>query len=642
MATYSETRIEDCVEYYLFPCIDGDKCSNEKLNEKLNETLEAVMVELSPLLVEYMWQNEHFNLQSGNEDLLPACLQGSTQFGNNIEDEWFIVYLLLKLTKVFDGMIAKISDNDGEFLLIEGANSLPKWLNPNTSTDRVYLYQGEIHIIPLPVTPAEMTWLPPGSLTVQQAVHIIRGHPDRTLASKPIRDAIYRRLQGYPGKIHQQIHRARCYLPAKAATVLQHYPSLVAQAAQAFCHRDPIDMKACRFMKFFPPEDLVLSQVKFTRCLYAELVHHRFQPPLRSGWKIPSSSSPKHKSHDLGIKLAYGLEILCSRCRSPPAKLDPETKEDAIWNSSLWQRYLESLKQKGYFRGEIEGSTLYTTLLSSAKKFYLETVNEGTRNISDPGYKVLEILQTVTCNVEELSKKEKHLPVDDDESWLTLTAEELDKLIESAAGRPLRNPTATMQENETDPEEVDFSPDLLTDTMKSFVDKVSSFEGAEFPKDSESAPISFDAESFEQIVKNLLEYRTPVEKDEDSDDFLSSDDESDDDTTDAVSCTETDLPSGIECNGTEVEEIRELMSAMDQELGATTIGESFEKEPQNVSHEELGADGEEKDELRPVEVDLNLLKNLLESYSSQNGLAGPASNILHSMGIKLPDNADDT
>ena len=39
----------------------------------------------------------------------------------------------------------------------------------------------------------------------------------------------------------------------------------------------------------------------------------------------------------------------------------------------------------------------------------------------------------------------------------------------------------------------------------------------------------------------------------------------------------------------------------------------------------------------PVDVDFNLVKNILESYTSQAGEAGPATNILHSLGLHLPD-----
>lgn len=44
--------------------------------------------------------------------------------------------------------------------------------------------------------------------------------------------------------------------------------------------------------------------------------------------------------------------------------------------------------------------------------------------------------------------------------------------------------------------------------------------------------------------------------------------------------------------------------------------------------------------MTPVDVDLNLVSNILESYNSQAGLAGPASNLLQSMGVWLPDDTE--
>lgn len=49
---------------------------------------------------------------------------------------------------------------------------------------------------------------------------------------------------------------------------------------------------------------------------------------------------------------------------------------------------------------------------------------------------------------------------------------------------------------------------------------------------------------------------------------------------------------------------------------------------------------ETEEEIQPLDVDLNLVTNLLESLSCQAGLAGPASNLLQSLGIHLPPNSD--
>ena len=50
-----------------------------------------------------------------------------------------------------------------------------------------------------------------------------------------------------------------------------------------------------------------------------------------------------------------------------------------------------------------------------------------------------------------------------------------------------------------------------------------------------------------------------------------------------------------------------------------------------------GGDTEVGGALQPVDVDFNLIKNLLESYTSQEGGAGPASNILQSLGVHIPE-----
>ena len=78
-------------------------------------------------------------------------------------------------------------------------------------------------------------------------------------------------------------------------------------------------------------------------------------------------------------------------------------------------------------------------------------------------------------------------------------------------------------------------------------------------------------------------------------------------------------------------ELLEVMKDMDAELNLTEVGRSFAK----VSQNEVG-EVENDETLEPVDIDFNLVSNILESYSTQLGEAGPASNILGSMGIRLP------
>jgi len=43
------------------------------------------------------------------------------------------------------------------------------------------------------------------------------------------------------------------------------------------------------------------------------------------------------------------------------------------------------------------------------------------------------------------------------------------------------------------------------------------------------------------------------------------------------------------------------------------------------------------EDFSPVDVDVNLVKSFLDSFSSQQGLPGPASNLLGLMGVQLPE-----
>ena len=75
------------------------------------------------------------------------------------------------------------------------------------------------------------------------------------------------------------------------------------------------------------------------------------------------------------------------------------------------------------------------------------------------------------------------------------------------------------------------------------------------------------------------------------------------------------------------EGLSHVMQQMDKELADTTMAKSFDRVEQQQQEESL----------KPVDIDFNLVKNLLESYTCQEGGAGPTSNILQSMGIKMPE-----
>lgn len=296
---------------------------------------------------------------------------------------------------------------------------------------------------------------------VNDCLDIIYNKPLLTEASTHIQDAIFTKLCGYPDKIKQDQHRTKVYLPVGVAAILNHKPNLIAPAIISFCNRDPIDMKACRAMKYFPPENRVYSSVAFTKCLYAMLCHSKYMPDRRIGWNLPAPTSPQHKSHILGIKIACGFEILASQAK-PSTDLD---------NDKSWHNYLKQLQEKNYFRGLLEHSQEYHNLLNNAKEYFKQHRDSFHYN-PVLGQEILDLNKKLEYNIEDLKKSEEMLPPDDDDSWLNISPEELEQMLEQRYGK---KKVANEQGNSTN----------VAGKLSEFLDHISGIEGVEFPAGDE-------------------------------------------------------------------------------------------------------------------------------------------------------------
>ncbi|XP_053366586.1 protein ecdysoneless homolog [Clarias gariepinus] len=626
---------EDSVQYRLF-LLSPDPLDVQKKQRLLLRLLEDVLAEVAPLLVGYIWQKDPFNLSFHPEKGdVPAHLGGSTEFGDNVEDEWFIVYLLKRITNRFSELAASIQDNDGQFLLIEAAEYLPKWLDPESSENRVFLYHGELHILPNRVRAGEAGWPGDSVPSVHEALEVLHRHGELCLADRPIRAALERRLQGFPGKIKTSLHHAHCYVPAGVAAVLARRPDLVAPAVSAFYLRDPVDLQACRTFRHFPPDSRVLTLVTFTRCLYAQLQQQSFIPDRRSGFNLPPPSHPQYKAHNLGMKLAHGFEILCSKSRRT------ETSSEAPVNAHpLWRGFLDSLNRKDYFKGELEGSARYRELMTAAKSFFRQSMPSAQRCVHGPGEEVLQVLESAPYSLEQLKKQEAHLPPEDSDTWLNITPDELERLLEERGGQRAGTGQASTcgagrseDEEKQQEEEAGYTLVAVTQGMKDFINAMSSHEGAEFPRSCLSESFSFDPDAVTSALDRLLGGK---DEELDSDDLDDDDDDEDDDDE-----AEDEVPEE-QTRAETLENLKRYMEEMDQELRTTNVGQSFTSNGKggDIGADAAGSSEQTEDEIQPLDVDVNLVTNLLESLSSQAGLAGPASNLLHSLGLRLPPNAD--
>ncbi|KAK3273562.1 hypothetical protein CYMTET_18203, partial [Cymbomonas tetramitiformis] len=113
--------------------------------------------------------------------------------------------------------------------------------------------------------------------------------------------------------------------------------------------------------------------------------------------------------------------------------------------------------------------------------------------------------------------------------------------------------------------------------------------------------------------------------------------------------------SGSEKTGRKGKHVRfmqEYDEVLRDQLRGTTLSRSFTQEEGARAAPESQASSapippgtdaalpEEGLEDAPVNVDVNLLKGLLDSYSAQGGLPGPATNLLGQLGLGLPTDTD--
>jgi len=131
--------------------------------------------------------------------------------------------------------------------------------------------------------------------------------------------------------------------------------------------------------------------------------------------------------------------------------------------------------------------------------------------------------------------------------------------------------------------------------------------------DEEDKDVSFDEAEFEKMMREMM--GLPPDQD-------------------------ANITSKLADNGEE--EIWKVMNQVETELREAGVIECPEQP--HIKGLNEGEESDEKttdvDEDGEVDIDFNLAKNLLESFKSQGGMAGPGGNLLASMGIALPRDED--
>ncbi|RSM12915.1 hypothetical protein CEP52_002267 [Fusarium oligoseptatum] len=560
---------DNCVEYLLF-VLDSQLEARRQLSQI--EAVRKSAIDLATSLTgDYIWQKDEFNLTLKNEQGL-VYLHGITDYGDAVEDEWLIVYILRELTKSHTKLWIRVFDTDGEFLLVEAANVLPRWLNPEIDNNRTWIHNGKLLIIPV----KDEKNLKPRNLTLSDAVEALKTKPDALVHSAFVEAEAFYRLEKYPAQITESIHHSLVTIPRKLAYVLHSLPKSVAPAVEAFYLRDPIALKRVispTEPPVFPPQDLVTVSVRFSKVLFAQL------PRL-----------------DIGMKLTCGFEMLAAKAEKSKSRV---VREMAI--------VLEDLEEDG------------DDVLPTDQD--IKSWGDATR--------------------------------DDSEAWMDINYEDFEKELDGKRGAAKEGETSGFGDANT-------QSDLrkIVSRFEAFLnDDSAGVEGAELDEmdfdddeddefsdedsDAEDKEVSFDEEEFARMMREMmgLPSSTPTPGKKES----------------PKKESPTPAPKSSGEDETEDEEIRKLTTEFEAELnhhGALKLDPAKEKRPRLKDKSPKAGESsqstplpdvaeEDEDSEEDVDIDYNLAKNLLESFKSQAGMAGPTGNLLGLMGIQLPRDEDD-
>ncbi|KAI9844910.1 MAG: hypothetical protein M1837_005196 [Sclerophora amabilis] len=612
---------EDCVEYTLY-IVSPKSHSNFDVHARLGQVLAASNDLTSKLLDVYIWQRDPFVLELRDGEGTPY-LHGQTNHGDSVDDEWLIVYLLRELSRRFSDLWITVVDADGEFLLIEAANALPGWLNPEIASNRVWLNNGRLSIIPLSDDASGSVNVSacPASLSIAQAKDFIRDRSGRLLQSPVIESEAFYRIRNYPDQIGANLHHATIIIPRKLAYVLHEQPNTISQAVEALYLRDPISLRPLQSRTsetmealHFPPHDLVTTSVKFSKVGYAQLKSQQLQVPA---WEsaLPKKHDPKiYSMAETGMKVSCGYEMLVT---------DPQNRE---------REPVQKLKQLSF---AIKSGKLQ---LPSDEEILGWDLREDDESWLDINFEDFENeLSGVSKGKDSKSTTSKGFGDKAAQENLQKMVERFEKFLnDDAAGVAGADLHDTMDDDDDGDDDDD---DKYSDVTSEGEDKDVSFDETEFARVMREMMGMPPEEEPKQLKphSNLEDHSRIQNLDSEDDDHNEDQDEIGEDMRDVMRRMEAELN---ESGALDLDPTPKKIAATRNAIKEDTENKTIQQVQLGNQHENDDGDDDEHDD-KELDIDYNLVKNMLESFKGQAGMAGPGGNLLGLMGMQLPRDEDE-
>jgi hypothetical protein len=367
----------------------------------------------------------------------------------------------------------------------------------------------------------------------------------------------------------------------------------------------------------FPPHDLLAVSTRFTKILYAQLKSQQFSPPI--AWKdtllkaeidaeIDSPGTKNYEKLEIGMKVTSGFEMLLT---------DPKYGDN------------RPVREAKILLGDLAADDSLTL-----------PTDEEVANWKDVGR-------------------------EDDDSWMDINFEDFERELKGEGRQKSTTPRVFGPELPSGFGDAKTQADLrkMVERFESFLnDENAGIDGAEMDdmdidddgedtdddSEDEDKDVSFDEKEFARMMREMMGIPS-----EEPDNVV--------DSPPTGSTVQSNKGGGIEKversddeDGIdEASEMRNVMEKLEAELneaGALSLDPTPSKlaavqgkvKAENGEGTLRDQDSEDESENEEIDIDFNLAKNLLQSFKSQAGMAGPGGNLLGLMGLQLPRDEDDS
>lgn len=301
----------------------------------------------------YGSNNKKEEVVAADDDFIPH-LRAIINYGPNPCDSYYALALIFQITlDLFNLHKIEVAAScwdveDGQILLIQGADTLPTWVDDEVGVEgmskRVFIVRGEIRLLP-PTFQSSCKHLKRiRSLSIHEALLGLLKNctidDPKNGENVELNQSIERQLHPFRQVIQEvdvkntriilknYIHTAAVVLPLHLALLIRQRPDLIPCAILTFCKLSPSEILKKKSNKDsyeqIPFENLVVTTITISKTLYAMLLTSagQIQPPIkipkhyrsielnRMKRQVSSGDVFGHLRHalEIGIRLALGFE----------------------------------------------------------------------------------------------------------------------------------------------------------------------------------------------------------------------------------------------------------------------------------------------------------------------------------------------